>query len=289
MHMEGPMPFNSIVRKPLVAACFAAAAAFSSSPLLAKGQTASDPIPLSQLNLPQSVKDALLNQLKAPKGAPGIAFGSPVAFGAAWGDLYAGLGGNTLPDNSADDVDGSLALGFGLGDANKFVGLDTTIGIISLNEGFGEDGNVSLKLHTLLPNSSAFAIGLENTGRWGSAQTTSSSVYAVYSKLWSLNAGSRKMPFSTSIGVGSERFVDPGSDGNTDGVGVFGSVALQLHQQFSTILDWTGRDLNAGVSVVPFRTVPVTVTLGAINLTENNNAEVEFSAGIGYSYNFKRR
>lgn len=283
---------KSIVRKPLAVACLAAVTSLSSFSALAAGQTASDPIPLSQLKLPQSVKDALINQLKAPKGAPGIAFGSPVAFGAAWGDLYAGLGGNTLSSdnpNNDDDLDGSLALGFGLGDANKFIALDTTVGIISLKDGFGDDGNVSMKLHTALPNSSAFAIGVENTGRWGNAQQTSSSIYAVYSKLWALNAGNRKMPFSTSLGVGSERFVDPGSDGNTDGVGVFGSVSLQLHRQFSTILDWTGVDLNAGVSVVPFRKIPITVTLGAINLTENNDAEVEFSAGIGYSYNFKRR
>lgn len=280
---------KSTIRKTMVAAAVSTAAV-ASSPLMAAGQTANDAISLDQLNLPESVLQQLRDQLTAPKGAPGIAFGSPVAFGAQWGDLYAGLGGQTKDKVNAGDesVDGSLALGFGLGNASKSIGLDTTIGIISLTEGFGDDGNVSFKLHASLPNQSAFAIGLENTGRWGAAKATSSSVYAVYSKLWAPTLLGKKRALATSVGVGSQRFVDVDDSGNKEGLGVFASTALQVNRRVSTILDWTGTDLNAGVSVVPFRTIPVTVTAGAINLTENNNSEVEFSAGIGYSYNFNR-
>lgn len=273
-----------------LAAAAVSTAAVASSPLMAAGQTAADAISLDQLNLPESVMQQLRDQLTAPKGAPGIAFGSPVAFGAQWGDLYAGIGGQTLPEKTAKgrDVDGSLALGFGLGNASKSIGLDTTIGVISLEDEFAEDGNVSFKLHAALPNQSAFAIGIENTARWGAGENGKSSVYAVYSKLWGPTLFGKKRPLATSVGVGSQRFVDVDDAGKKEGMGVFASTALQVNRRVSTILDWTGVDLNAGVSVVPFRTIPVTITVGAINLTENNDVDVEFSGGIGYSYNFNR-
>jgi hypothetical protein len=278
---------NSKIQKTLTAVVALSAAALSSFPLMAEGKSASAPIPLDQLDLPESVLQQLRDQLTAPKGAPGIAFGSPVAFGAGWGELYVGLGGETIEDKD-QRVDGSLALGFGLGNANKSIGLDTTVALISLKEGLDNDGNVSFKLHALLPNQSAFAIGLENTARWGAAKRTSSSIYAVYSKLWAPTLFGKARPVATSVGVGSQRFVDVDSLGNKEGLGVFASTALQVNRGVSTILDWTGVDLNAGVSVVPFRTIPVTITAGAINLTENNSRDVEFSFGVGYSYNFNR-
>lgn len=279
------MLFNSVFRKTLAAAVSTAALA---SPVIAAEQ--SGVIDLNQLDLPESVLQQLRDMLTAPRGAPGIAFGSPVAFGAQWGDLYAGLGGQTREKTVAnnDSVDGSLALGFGLGDARESVGLDTTVGVISLTEGLGDDGNVSFKLHASLPNQSAIAVGLENTGRWGLAKNTSSSVYAVYSKLWGPTVFGKKRPLATSVGVGSERFVDIDDSGDNEGLGMFASTALQVNRHVSTILDWTGVDLNAAVSVVPFRTLPVTITAGMINLTENNGTDVEFSAGVGYSYNFNR-
>lgn len=277
------------IKNTVVAAAFSTAAV-ASLPAISAEIDGQKVISLEELNLPEEILQQLRDQITAPKGAPGIAFGSPVAFGAAWGDLYAGIGGQTLPEENANgqDVDGSLALGFGLGNASKSIGLDTTIGVISLEDEFAEDGNVSFKLHAALPNQSAFAIGIENTARWGAGENGQSSIYAVYSKLWGPTLFGKKRPLATSVGVGSQRFVDVDDAGNKEGLGVFASTALQVNRRVSTILDWTGVDLNAGVSVVPFRTLPVTLTVGAINLTENNGVDVEFSGGIGYSYNFNR-
>jgi len=56
-------------------------------------------------------------------------------------------------------------------------------------------------------------------------------------------------------GAGSGRFrsVDQIVNGEF-GVGVFGSAALQVYPWANIITEWTGQDLAAGVSIVPFPT-----------------------------------
>jgi len=242
----------------------------------------------SDLGLTPAQARALLDSANAPAGSPGIAFGSPVAFGADFGTVFAGIGGNTLPKAASSPYDGGMAVGFGLGNATKYVGLETSVSIISLrdsgpNDSFAHDGSVALKLHKSLPGSAAFAVGVENIGRWGNAKSGRSSVFAVGTKVFKLapNA-SNKLPLAVNLGIGDNRFEDVGKSGS----GFFGGVAFLPFSQMSVIADWTGRDLNAGVSVSPLRKYPLTVTVGAINLTENNNNSVEFSGGLGYSWSF---
>lgn len=220
-------------------------------------------------------------QLTAPVVAPGIAFGSPTAFGAGWGQAFAGVGGQTI-SSGEDDLDGSALLGFGLGDPRRLWGLEVAMNVISLQEGFGEDGNWNLKAHRTLPWRAALAVGIEDTGGWGAAKDTESSTYAAYTQVIDLSPDSPKRPLSLAftLGVGDERFADPDSS-----TGVFGAVSLALHRQGSVIVDWTGRDLNVGASVVPFYRIPLVLTVGFTNLAEEYE-DTEFAAGVGYLHQF---
>lgn len=226
----------------------------------------------------------------SPAGAPGMSLGSPIGFGASWGDVGIGVGGQTLDDDvpGTDDVDGSAALVVGLGDARKYVGLETVVDFISLRDDFGEDGAVALKLHTVLPGNAAFAVGVENIGRWGSAEAGRSSVYAVGTKFFALNPGAANaLPLAVNLGIGDNRFNEAGETGAS----VFGGLALYVHPQFSVIADWTGNSLNAGVSALPFRSFPLTVTLGALNTTGENlggqfGDDTEFGGALGYTWHF---
>lgn len=277
------------LKKAVVASGFAFSALASQAALAQTTQA----LNISDLGLSPAQAQALLDASNAPAGAPGIVFGSPAAFGADWGTVFAGVGGSTLPKANANDYDGSMAVGFGLGDAVKYVGLETVVNIISLrdsgpNDSFGHDGNVGLKLHKSLPGGAAFAIGIENIGRWGAPKSAAggagrSSVYAVGTKVFHLapNSGN-KLPLSVNVGIGDNRFEDTGKSGS----GFFGGIAFLPFSQLSIIADWTGIDLNAGISVAPLRNYPLTVTMGAINLTENNNTDVEFAGSLGYSWFF---
>jgi hypothetical protein len=224
---------------------------------------------------------ALNAQLTAPIAAPGIAFGSPTAFGAGWGQAFAGAGGQTL-SAPGQDLDGSALLGFGLGNPHRGVAFEAAMNVISLRDSFGSDGNWSFKAHRMLTARSAVAIGVEDTGGWGDASDTSASTYAAYTHVIELDPATPKRPLTLALnlGLGTERFADPADD-----AGAFGSAALSWHRQSSVIVDYNGRDFGVAVSAVPFYRIPLVVTAGFINLSERH-ADLEFAAGAGYLYSF---
>src|SRR5687767_8694375 len=76
-------------------------------------------------------------QLTAPVAAPGIAFGSPSAYCAGWGQLFAGVGGQTI-ESADEEVDGSAVLGFGLGDPNRYLALEAAMNVLSLTDSFAD-------------------------------------------------------------------------------------------------------------------------------------------------------
>ena len=223
-------------------------------------------------------------QLTAPVVAPGIAFGSPVAYGADWGQLFAGVGGQTLPAGSGDSVDGSMLVGMGFGDSQVTAGLELSATVISITDDFGADGSFNAKMHRALPGRASVALGVEETQGWGLAETTQPSIYAVYTQTIDLVPQSprRPVPLVFNVGAGDERFVDPGEGG----VGLFASVSVHPHRQLALIADYTGRGLNAAVSIVPLRRTPLVVTLGAVNLTGRLGGDVEFAGGIGLLHQF---
>lgn len=243
-------------------------------------------VDISQLGLSRSQVDALNAQLTAPIVAPAIAFGSPVAFGVGWGQAFAGVGGTTVshPCTNCQRLDGSASVGAGFGNPYTFVGLEAVATIISLRDNFGEDGDVSFKLHRALPGRSGIAVGVDNTTRWGAAKQTEAGNYAVFTKIVELNSDETRspMPMSFNIGLGDGRFQAPGRSG----VGVFGSLSVSPWRQVSVVADWDGRDANAGLSIVPFARMPVVLTVGAIDIGQRYNKSTEFAGGIGYLFSF---
>lgn len=270
------MAFN-----PLRLVGLASAAALMLGTTSAHAQRAAS-LTAADLGLTEAQLQSLLQGSNAPSVAPGIVFGSPTAFGADWGTAGIGIGGATLPKSSDDDYDGSAGFVLGLGDANTFIGVETIVSVVSLKESFGEDGSVAFKAHTNLPGGMAIAVGLENTLRWGEAEQGESSVYIAGSKVLDLDPGSDVLPLAITLGLGDNRFNDPGESG----ANVFGALALIPHEQFSLIADYAGTGLNLGVSIVPIRAVPLIVSLGFVNVTERNEGDSEFAGGIGYSFSF---
>src|SRR3546814_17940091 len=65
-----------------------------------------------------------------------------------------------------------------------------------------------------------------------------------------------------NIGIGDGIYNGP----NDSGANVFGSAAFYFTQQISLLAEYTGRFTTAALSVAPFRSFPLTVTLGATNL-----------------------
>ena len=261
-----------------------AAPALLAAGLLAPPGSAIAQPTLDSLGLSGEAQRAIRALLTRPATTPGASFGSPIAFGANLGDVFVGVGGTETLPGAPDDYDGGALVGFGLGDAKRAIGAEITVGIVSVQDEFGEDGNIGFKVHSMLTDTVSVAVGAENLGRFGDVEGTETSHYLALAKAWKLRPGVPENPLTliTNIGVGDNRFDDFGEDSK----GVFGSMAVYFTRQVGGILDWNGRQLNAGVSFVPFRSFPMNVTVGAANVTEENNQDVQFSGSVGFSFNF---
>lgn len=244
-------------------------------------------ITVDQMGLTDAQKEAITRLTNKPAQAalvsPGVALGSPVAFGMGWGQAAVGVGGQTLPKSAQDDYDGSMSVAMGLGDADNLVGLEVAANIISLRNDFAEDGSFTFKLHKKLDASTAVAIGTEGQLGWGAARRFEESYYGAVTKVV---AGPADMPLVVNLGAGNHRFRSTNSTIDSDKIGVFGGFALVPTDQLSFIVDYTGVDLNAGVSVVPVRSLPITVTLGAVAINESQNRSAEFTGAVGYAIRF---
>jgi len=234
---------------------------------------------------PQTLSAKLAEFVVTPSGS----ISTPSAFGANFGQIFGGFGFQSRT-RFTNQADGGLALGGGLGDPQKIVGLDVTLAILSL---FGDNagrGSFSFKIHRSLPESFAVALGFENAINWGGTDG-SSSIYGVVSKFFQLTE-TTKEPFSQltlSLGVGGGRFRSEGAiEDGVNSLGVFASAGLRIVEPVSAIVEWSGQDLNAGISLIPFPKVPLTINLAGADLTGNAGDGARFVMSIGYNYFFPR-
>jgi len=218
----------------------------------------------------------------------GSSISTPTAFGAQSGDFF--LGG-TYQERArfTDRDDAAVALGFGIGDARRLVGLETTVTSYStIRQDFFENGGVSFKLHRLFPGDLGVAFGVENAINWGEIDA-GRSFYGVVSKVIPLRprVSDPLSQVTVSLGVGSGRFREEDNVRNDDGsANVFGSVGLRVAEPITVIGEWTGQDLNVGASIAPIPGVPLVITPAAADITGNAGDGVRFILGVGYGITF---
>jgi len=239
-----------------------------------------------------SSAEALVVQPISPN-IHGKSLTTPIAWGNAYGTIYAGAA-LTTPAPYTDDTETAAALGIGIGNPYKNLGLQATLLAIDL----GEFDDFSLNLHAFraFGSSSAIGIGVENiflneTDEWD----TDESYYIVFSQSFGGDAlvneqtNSSKLHFS--IGAGNGRFGNKSGWDIADGKGehgtyVFGNIAYELFNEFNVIADWNGLNLNVGVSknFLIDNSLPIVITVGAADLTDNSGDGVRLIAGIGTGF-----
>ncbi|AFZ55829.1 hypothetical protein H6G54_26930 [Anabaena cylindrica FACHB-243] len=242
--------------------------------------------PLFQTTPPQTPP-----QTPPPKRTyqPGLSFGAPSAFGAAWGDLFIGASGATAGKSRDGNPDASMSAGFGIGDAYNLIGLELTFNNGSIKN-FGYNGTFDLKAHRVVyvkgNNQVAVAAGWNAFAQYGNEGIRPSGAYGVvttYSLLQPDNSVN-PMAISFSLGAGGGDF----RQGN-DSTGVFAGVGLQVHPQIGMGFGWSGVGLNAGVSFVPVPTIPLIITAQGADLTDNSFGGRIFVLTVGYGFNFLPR
>ena len=238
---------------------------------------------------PQNLPLLPLGNQRQPgyRANPGITIINPSAYGKSWGSASVGLGLQTRTrfTNSADGVFG---IGFGLGDAQRWVGLDVGVTVTDLLETPAADGTVSFKLHRQLPGDFTIAVGVQNAIAWGNTDG-GTSPYGVVTKRFRLQESTENL-FSqlyVSVGVGSGQFrseLDIQSDRNS--IDLFGSIAVRVVEPVSAIAEWTGQDLTVGLSVVPFQNIPLVITPAVTDITGKAGDGSRFILGVGYLISF---
>jgi hypothetical protein len=234
-------------------------------------------------------------QRKGPKYFPSFNAGSPSGFGANWGDVFAGISliNRSSPVGSATDkADGSISIGAGFGNSQDLLGFEAVYNLISLTPSrFASNGSFDFKVHRALPDLMSVAIGWENAINYGpEAGGTPSTVYGSFSKFFVLQPDNIENPmllgFTLGTGGGRFRSFNAQVEGK-GGIGVFASAGLQVLANLSVITDWTGQNLNLGVSYVPFANLPLYVNGTLVDAVGSTSFGTRYSLGVGFGFNFR--
>jgi hypothetical protein len=233
------------------------------------------------------------------RGAPGTNSGTPFAFGPDLGDFYLGggyqsqtrggkSGNGTLAPNG--DADGAIAIGFGLGDARRLVGLEVTATAISnFRTGYPNRPSGSFKLNRMIGSTAAIAVGVEDLFQAGRPNTNfAGSIYGVASKVFLFNWGDESSgsggALTVSAGVGNGRFRM--LDDVNKKVNGFGSAAFMFNQYVSVLTEYTGQDVNVGLSLVPVARFPLVLTPAIADVTGTASKTARFVLGVGLGAHF---
>jgi peptidoglycan-associated lipoprotein len=226
----------------------------------------------------------------ASRTAPGSAAASPTAYGANWGDGFVGVGGQARTRFSDETrPDGSAVIGFGLGNSRDHLGVEVALTSLStFRQGFGNNYAASFKIHRALPRNFGIAAGWENAIH-NAGTDGGRSVYGVVSTVVQIRDKATD-PLSTltlSLGAGDGRFRSENQIARDENaIGVFGSAGLRVFEWASLIADWTGQDLVAGTSIVPFIRVPLIFTIGVADITRRAGDGPRLTGGVGMGFRF---
>ena len=219
------------------------------------------------------------------RALPGFTINAPAGLVPGAGVVFAGISGTS----NSDDTDGGLGFGFGYGNPYESVGgaASLTIGSIDPRDGgsFNRGGlNLSLG-HVFSEYGLGAAVGVTNIDLWHADhdQKLDPSFYGAVTKLLPNDIA----PMTLTVGLGNNIYADVDEDGDKkDKVYPFVSLAAYVLPQMSLIADFTGGITSAGVSVVPFPSIPVSMTMGAYDISDETVQGTSFIAGLSAAYVF---
>lgn len=249
----------------------------------------------------REVEVSLLEDTTERVASPAISHSNPIGYGNSWGQIDVGVIFET-PNRFGNTEDGSISASAGLGDPNKTIGFDTTLTFYSLTGENQSDpletGSVSFEVSRNFSRNLGVSLGVENLIRFSPDNITppQTNFYVVGTQRFQLRENAFS-PFGLAYltaGVGEGRFspVDDFEFDENGAFNLFGSVAVQIVPRLNGITEWTGQDLNMGVSVVPFREVPLVINLMAVDIFGNVEEEfgqegsARFSGSLNYGFFF---
>lgn len=222
------------------------------------------------------------------QASPALSIAIPTGYGADKNTAF--LSGTYQNRTRYTNVsDGGLGIGVGLGDARKAVGVELSYTLASF--GGSRDigtGGFNVKVHKQLPNDFAVAAGYNGFVNIGGRNDFENSVYGTVTKVFrtreDINSPLSRVAVTAGVGTGQFRS-ESAVNKDSGGVGVFGNVALRVAQPVSVIAEWSGQDLGVGVSVAPFKNIPLVITPAVRDIVgAGNGPRFVLGAGVGFKF-----
>jgi hypothetical protein len=213
---------------------------------------------------------------------------TPTGWGASEGMVFFGIG-CTTPQVYSHRSDGDSGAGIGIGSPSKNLGLELSVAMMDLS---GRDNfSYGIKVHRIIADGTSIGIGGVNLFRDKIKSDADESFYvavshAVQSVPSDNNPNESKL--HVNLGVGSGMFstmspYDIAAGKRKHGSYVFGSTAYEIFEATNAIIEWSGINLNAGISTGLISIsdhVPVTVTVAAGDLTSYSGDGVRMYCSV---------
>jgi len=237
---------------------------------------------------PQDVLNILDSMV--PRSAVGPStFGIPSGYGLNGGQGYVAVAitNNRQLEDERDSqpIDGSYALGIGLGDASTGIGFESNLGILSSTPGDQtEAGNLGFKLHKRTAYQEmpiGISLGASNVAPWGDPSEIKTSFYTAASMITSQTLIPTLKPDLMITGGLSSGARNYGQD-----PGVFIGIGGKYAETASMSVSWAGDELVAGTTFQPALKYPVMVSAGIGDITKSNDAQ-RLLLSISYSFDLK--
>ena len=222
------------------------------------------------------------------QASPALSIYIPTGYGA---DNNTGFIGATYQQRTrySNVSDGGLDVGIGLGDARKAVGVELSYTAASFGRSrdFGA-GGFNAKVHHQFGDDFSVAAGWNGALNLGGHNDFEQSLYGVATKIFrtrdDINLPFSRVAVTAGVGNGQFRTEDSVAKG-TNNVNVFGNVALRVAQPVSLIAEWSGQDLGFGVSLTPFKNIPLTITPAVRDVVGAGDGP-RFVLGSGLAFKF---
>jgi hypothetical protein len=222
------------------------------------------------------------------RAQPGVASASPLGFGPNFRDVFGGVGYQAETRYGGDD-DGAVSAGLGLGNSRTMVGVELVLTSLStVRSGFGERMVASVKVHRELPHSFGIGVGAEGFKITGEDSfEPDPSFFVALSKVVRLSQSDFFSGATLNVGLGNERFQQEEDIlAGEDGIGFFASAGIRIAPALGAIFDYTGQDLNLGLSIAPFSKIQLVITPGLADVLEQAGDGARFTLGAGLAWRF---
>ena len=204
--------------------------------------------------------------------APSLGGALPTGYVGGWGDYYLAGSAATPGDTRAGSPDGSVNLGFSLGDPERLVGVDLNWGIGSIKN-FNANGSVAVAAGRILVNRPdlqvAVAGGLLDVYSYGSEPGKPQvNGYGAVTVAVPLRPGDRQFPqrLQLSVGGGGNSFAAINANFQSTETGFFAAAGVDLLPNLGVSLGQSSRSTNVNLSWIPLKSLPVFVNLVAADV-----------------------